>query len=224
MPTLPDLPQTESAIVALTNAFRKQHALSELKPNAALTAAARAFAAYLGKTGKFAHEADGREPQQRAEAQGYHSCLIAENLALNLDSRGFVATKLAQDVIEGWKASPGHRANLLQKGVTEIGVGVVQAPNRHPKFVSVQVFARPSSLQVSFVIENRSGREISYSLGEESETLPAHARVSHTSCEAGPLKIDKAEPGSQRLEPHDGDFFLVAASRGGALKVERSRR
>src|SRR5262245_66507113 len=89
MPVLPDLPQTEIAIVALTNAFRKQHQLGELKPNVALTAAARAFAAYLGRTGKFAHEADGREPHQRAEAQGYRYCLVAENLAFNLDSRGF---------------------------------------------------------------------------------------------------------------------------------------
>ena len=57
MATLPDLPQTEIAIVEMTNAFRKESRLGEVKPNAALTAAARAFAEYLAKTGKFAHEA-----------------------------------------------------------------------------------------------------------------------------------------------------------------------
>src|SRR6185436_2512078 len=115
---LPDLPQTEIAIVEMTNAFRKENRLGALKPNAALAAAARAFAEYLAKTGKFAHEADGREPAQRAEAQGYRYCFVAENLALNLDSRGFETTKLARDVVEGWKASPGHRANLLAPQVT----------------------------------------------------------------------------------------------------------
>ena len=56
MATLPDLPQTEIAIVEMTNALRKQSKLGEVKPNAALTAAARAFAGYLAKTGKFGHD------------------------------------------------------------------------------------------------------------------------------------------------------------------------
>jgi len=224
MPVLPDLPQTELAIVAMTNAFRKEHKLAQLKPNAALIAAARAFAEYLGKTGKFAHEADGREPQQRAEAQGYRYCLVAENLALNLDSRGFETAKLARDVVEGWKTSPGHRANLLAKGATEIGVGVARAADKQAKFISVQLFGRPESLQVSFVIENASGVSIHYTLGDEEETLPPHASVSHTSCEVGPLSIDKAPAAALRLEPRDGDRFVVSQGAGGALKVERGRR
>ena len=144
MVTLPDLPQTEIAIVEMTNAFRKDNKLAALKPNAALTAAARAFADYLGKSGKFGHEADGRHPAQRAEAQGYRHCTVTENLALHLDSRGFETKQLAHDAIEGWKASPGHRANMLRPHATEIGVGVVRAPDRHPKFISVQLFGRRS--------------------------------------------------------------------------------
>src|SRR5262245_21032002 len=115
------------AIVEMTNAFRKENKLSDVKPNAALTAAARAFAEYLARTGKFAHEADGREPAQRATAQCYRYCLVAENLALNLDSRGFQTRQLAGHVLNGWKESPGHRANLLQAAATEIGVAVVRA-------------------------------------------------------------------------------------------------
>ena len=143
MATLPDLPQTEIAIVEMTNAFRKESRLGEVKPNAALTAAARAFAEYLAKTGKFAHEADGRQPAQRAEAAGYRYCLVAENLAMNLDSRGFETRALARAAVEGWKNSPGHRANMLQPTVTEIGVAVARAPDKDPKFISVQLFGRP---------------------------------------------------------------------------------
>ena len=66
---------------------------------------AAGFAHYLAKTGKFAHEADGREPSDRAAEQGYRYCLLAENLALNLDSRGFESRKLAGDVLKGWKES-----------------------------------------------------------------------------------------------------------------------
>ena len=70
MVTLPDLPQTEIAIVEMTNAFRKDNKLAALKPNAALAAAARAFADYLGKSGKFAHEADGRQPAAARRGAG----------------------------------------------------------------------------------------------------------------------------------------------------------
>jgi len=224
MPVLPDLPHTELAIVEMTNAFRKEHKLAALKPNAALTAAARAFADYLGRTGKFAHEADGREPHQRAEAHGYRYCLVAENLAFNLDSGGFATSKLARDVVEGWKNSAGHRVNLLEASATEIGVGVVRARDRHPKFISVQLFGRPESLKVSFAIENRTGVAITYTLGDDSETLPARATVSHTSCTAGALKIDKAGAAAPALEPRDGDTFVLTQGTGGSIKVERGRK
>ena len=107
MATLPDLPQTELAILEMTNAFRRENRLGELKQNPALTAAARAFGAYLARTGLFAHEADGRQPAQRAEAAGYRYCLIAENLAMNLDSRGFETKGLAREAVEGWRSLQG---------------------------------------------------------------------------------------------------------------------
>jgi hypothetical protein len=222
MPVLPDLPQTEIAIVEMTNAYRREHNLGALKPNAALSAAARAFAEYLGKTGKFAHEADGREPHERAEAKGYRQCFIAENLAFNLDSRGFATAKLARDVVEGWKTSSGHRANMLEKSATDIGVGVVRAPDRQPKFISVQLFGRPEALKVNFAIENRTTQEVHYRLGEETQSVPARASVSHTSCGAGPLVIERAQPAAG-LEPRNGDRFVLSQGPGGSIKVERGR-
>jgi hypothetical protein len=222
MPVLPDLPQTEIAIIEGTNAFRKEHNLGALKPNAALTAAARAFAAYLGKTGKFAHEADGREPHERAEAQGYRHCLIAENLAFNLDSRGFESAQLARDVVEGWKRSPPHRANLLEKSATEIGVGVARATDRQPKFIAVEVLGRPASLQVNFSIDNRTGAAVQYRFGEESDWVPARASVSHESCAAGPLVIEKAAPAAGGAPPN-GETFVLSPGPAGSIKVERGR-
>src|SRR5689334_5477013 len=179
---LPDLPQTEIAIVEMTNAFRKENKLSELKPNAALTAAARAFAQYLAKTGKFAHDADGRHPQDRTAEQGYKHCLVAENLSSNLDSRGFESSKLAADAVEGWKGSPGHRANMLLPDATEIGVAVAQAPDRYPKFISVQLLARPDALKVTFKIDNRAGATVRYHLGKDNEEVEPHTVVTYTRC------------------------------------------
>jgi hypothetical protein len=217
---LPDLPQTEIAIVEMTNAFRTENRLGTLKPNAALKAAARAFAAYLARTGTFAHAADGREPQVRAEAQGYRSCLVAENLALNLDSRGFESRQLAREAVEGWKASPGHRANMLQAGVTEIGVGVVRAPDRNPKFISVQLLGRPESLRIKFSVVNKSGSAVRYRLGEDAHTLPARTIVTHTLCDRRPLTFEQAGTGA-RFELRDGDRFTARTGAAGSVEVMR---
>lgn len=223
MATLPDLPQTETAIVEMTNAFRRESRLGEVKPNAALTVAARAFAAYLARTGRFAHEADGRAPAQRAEASGYRYCLVAENLALHLDSRGFESRALAHAAVDGWKKSPGHRANMLLPGVTEIGVAVARAPDKDPKFISVQLFGRPESLKVEFRIENLAGAQVSYSLGEETQELPARATVTHTSCDPDQLTFEKAGA-ARRFMPRNGDHFVVRSGAGGAIAVSVERK
>jgi hypothetical protein len=224
MATLPDLPQTEIAIVEMTNAFRRESKRGEVKPNAALTAAARAFAEYQARTGTFAHEADGRLPAQRALASGYRYCLVAENLAMNLDSRGFEARALAREAVEGWKNSPGHRDNMLQPTVTEIGVAVARAPDRDPKFISVQLFGRPESLKIEFRIENRAGGVVRYALGEETHTLPARAIVTHTSCDPEQLTFEKAGAAAQRLAPRNGDRFVVRSGTGAAIAVDIERK
>jgi hypothetical protein len=220
----PDVPQTEAAIIEMTNAFRREHALGTLTPNAALTAAARAFAAYLAKTGRFAHEADGRAPHERAEAQGYHYCFVAENLALHLDSRGFETRQLAREVVDGWKTSPGHRANMLEKSVTEIGVGIARAPARNPKFISVQLVGRPQSLMITFTIENRTAMAVEYALGEERNTLPARATVTQESCDIGALTFERAGSVPLRWQPQTGDRFVVVPGTAGSLRIERAGR
>lgn len=223
MATLPDLPQTEIAIVEMTNAFRRENNLAALAPNATLAMAARAFADYLRRSGKFTHEADGRHPWDRAEAQGYRSCLVAENLALNLDSVGFETLQLARDAVEGWKNSPGHRANMLLPNATEIGVAVVRAPDTHPKFISVQLFGRPEALKVEFSIVNRTGTPIRYQLGEEKATLPARGIVTHARCDPDKLTFETGRSDAETYEPRTGDNFIVH-SEGGRTVIEVERR
>ena len=220
----PDLPQTEIAIVEITNAFRKENALNALRPNATLTATARAFAQYLAKTDKFAHEADGRHPHERAVAQGYKYCFIAENLSLNMDSRGFSSLALAIQAMDGWKNSPGHRANLLHGHVTETGVAVVRVPYEHPKFVSVQLFGLPEEARVKFKIENKAGVAIQYALGETKHTLPANTIVTHATCEPEPLSFGVKTPHLRHAAPSDGETYVVRAAGAGQIAVDVTRR
>lgn len=143
MTTLPDLPKAEIAIVQMTNAFRREHKLGSLSTNRQLTAAARAYAAYLARTGNLSHSADGRSMDDRVRAQGYRFCWLAENLSFRRDAKGYATGALANTVITGWKNSSDHRANLISPNVTEIGVGVARAPGASPTYYSVQLMGRP---------------------------------------------------------------------------------
>jgi hypothetical protein len=228
MPDLPDLPQTEMAIVALTNAFRQESKLGAVAPNKELAAAARWFAEYLARTDKFAHEADGREPHQRAATHGYKYCMVAENLARNLDSRGYTAQRLAAEVVEGWKNSPPHRKNLVEADATEIGVSVVRASGRHPKFVSVQMFGRPEAAKIVFSITNTAQVPVSYTLGKESQVLEPRTIVTHEYCASGRISFDRAGnwlTGSSigvSFEPQNGVSFTLLQTAGNRVIVEAS--
>ena len=224
----PDLPAVELAIVQKTNDFRRANQLDGLRRNARLDKAARGFARYLARTGKFSHTADGRSHSARIKAAGYKYCITAENLALNGDSRGFRSNQLAQDAVTGWKKSPGHRKNLLRKHVTEIGVGVAKAPNEH-RYLSVQLFGRPAALKYSFRIENRSRSTMRYTFDGRSNEIPVRVIATHTACQPALLTFHQASlpgkklPTQQKFETRDGDVFVLKASSNGIRVTHRPK-
>jgi hypothetical protein len=228
---LPDTPTVEATIVDLTNAYRARQKLSALSPNATLTKAARAYAAYLAKSGQFSHTADGREAGDRVAAAGYTWCQVGENLALHIDSRGFESKALAEKSVTGWINSPGHRANMVAPYVTEIGVGVASAPGKDPKFISVQLFARPKSLQYEFQVSNTSQAAVSYSFGGETHEVKPHFAVTHTACAPSEISFDSYGGDAKlamRYQASDGLLYTLKpdAARGVRIDVtplERTR-
>jgi Cysteine-rich secretory protein family len=220
----PDIAKTELAIIELTNEFRSQQRLAPVKPNPALTAAARAFAKFLAASDMFSHTADGRQPADRVKAAGYRYCRTAENLALNLDSRGFEAAQLARDAVEGWKHSPGHRKNLEAPHVTEIGVGIAKSKTEE-KYLSVQLFGRPASLQYTFKIMNEAGVAVSYSHNGKTQTVGPRIIVTHTACDPGEISFERAstQPARNlgvRFPTRNGDTFTLIAAPGSGVRVE----
>ena len=107
--------------VAMISAFRRQNGLGPVTLNAQLSAIAARHAALMAKRDNLSHKLFG-EPgfMQRMEAGGYDADVAAENVGTgyhNLDQ-----------AITGWKNSPGHRRNLLNPDVTEIGIAVAYTP------------------------------------------------------------------------------------------------
>lgn len=222
---LPDIPTAETLVIELTNKVREREKLASVRPDKALTAAARAYASYLAKTGAFSHTADGKQPAARAQASGYQLCQIAENLAVSENSDGFAAKELATQTLEGWLNSPGHRANLLARNVTDIGVAVARVGARYPKYVVVQMVGRPQALAAEFQVSNATKDVVTYALSGASHTLQPGTGIKHTVCE--PKTIEFRLAGSTKLSgtyaAENGKVYTVSA-KSGLVQVEVKAR
>jgi uncharacterized protein YkwD len=117
--------EVERAVVTLVNLERAALGLAPLAGNALLGGAAKThannMAARSNSVGEaaMAHTLLGTitpTPTTRMDRAGYGGWRAwGENVAY-----GFAT---AQEVVAGWMGSPGHRANILNPGFTEIGVG-----------------------------------------------------------------------------------------------------
>lgn len=94
----------------------------------------------------------------------YPSYFIGENIAEGQPS--------AEDVMTAWMNSTGHRANILRKSYTELGVGLVYDENSDYKYYWVQLFGNPlisakdSDAGVTFMY-NYEGTEMTLEIGSK---------------------------------------------------------
>ncbi len=103
-------------VVAATNAERARRGLLALTVDARLTAAAQGHSDDMVRRAFFGHgDPDGMQVWDRAVARGYRYRRVAENIA--------AGQRTPVEVVAGWMDSPGHRANILDRDVTQIGVG-----------------------------------------------------------------------------------------------------
>ena len=106
----------ENEVLRLTNEFRKKNGLKALVLDTNLDETADKHSKDMAKRDYFSHTGkDGSKPWDRAKREGYESGTVGENIAAGYSS--------AKAVVDGWIASPGHRANMLNANYNEIGIG-----------------------------------------------------------------------------------------------------
>jgi uncharacterized protein YkwD len=138
-----------TAIVDATNAYRQEKGLPPLGQSAGASRVAQAYAAFLARTKRTGHRADGRSPPGRLRAAGVKYCKFrGENWhhSWTRPKRASVDAAVAK-AMRFWKTSPGHE-RTLRSGSTEIGVGV--AGWRHGNqwyYVEVQLFIDTSCFE-----------------------------------------------------------------------------
>lgn len=211
-----DVDEAAQRVIEETNAFRAANGLDIVAPNPKLRDASHEFARYMPENGRYGHDADGRNPTQRAQAQGYDPCIVSENIAFLYRSAGYDAATLAHNMVDRWKSSPGHRKNMLEPAVTQIGVGIAQ--DRDGRYFGVQMFGRPKSAAIRFTVENDAGRTIAYRIGKQRYSLDARVARTHTVCRRVTIAIDAERPFAEPAR--DGAQYRVI-ERSGSLAVTR---
>jgi uncharacterized protein YkwD len=105
--------------------------------NGALGEAALAHSLDMARQRYFSHQGkDGRVVGDRALQAGYRWRRIAENIAAGPES--------AEEVVTGWLSSPGHCANIMSGGLTEMGAAyAINTARATPRVYWTQVFGTP---------------------------------------------------------------------------------
>lgn len=130
-PEIPEEPETpsepdvdignqsyEKQVLTLVNQERAKQGLSALSWSDELANVARAHSKDMATRNFFSHtNPDGKSPFDRIKAAGISYRTAGENIA--------AGQRTPQEVVNAWMNSEGHRANILNKNYTKLGVGYV---------------------------------------------------------------------------------------------------
>jgi uncharacterized protein YkwD len=119
----------------LINQTREQYGLEPLDRHAQLNEVAEAHCIDMDRNGFVGHQSPQTgKTVDRVKRAGIESSIVLENIG-----RGYSA----QEVHSGLMQSPAHRANVLSRDVTHVGLGVViQADSGKSAFLATELFIR----------------------------------------------------------------------------------
>ncbi|MCA2217985.1 glycosyl hydrolase [Jidongwangia harbinensis] len=135
----------ENRMIELINVERAKAGCRPIARNEALTAAARGHSRLMAERNELTHQFPG-EPNfgDRFTAAGYVWSAAAENATSGIFATPEIAMYGRHDAgydLIGFMESPGHRANIVNCGLREVGVGVARDADGGPWWT--QDFANP---------------------------------------------------------------------------------
>jgi uncharacterized protein YkwD len=130
----------DSELLSLTNAQRQNDGKPPLRFSSRLAQAAQAYAEDYSRHPNLPPHtgSDGSSVGDRVNWVGYTFSWVGENAYTEAPNSS------PASAIRWWMSSPGHRANILQSGFTEVGFGYAYDPSTRIHSY-IQVFGTPSN-------------------------------------------------------------------------------
>ena len=123
------------AAASMISGYRRNNGLATISVDPVLTRLAEQQARVMARRDKLDHNAGGPFAQ-RMKASGYVYKAGAENIGAGYHTLA--------EAFSGWRDSPPHRANMLLKGVTHMGIAAVYDPNTKYKVFWALIVAAPA--------------------------------------------------------------------------------
>jgi uncharacterized protein YkwD len=127
-------PQESVAAAQEVSRFRQENGLGAVVSDAQLVAAARIQADAMARAGVMSHDIGGSFASRIRKA-GIQAGSAAENVAM-----GQVSLK---EAMESWKASSGHRSNMLARSATRIGLARANGAGGRPFWALILASPEP---------------------------------------------------------------------------------
>ncbi|HEX5213723.1 MAG TPA: CAP domain-containing protein [Pseudolabrys sp.] len=123
-----------AAAASMISGYRTNNGLDAVTLDPELNRLAEAQAAVMAKRDKLDHAA-GKPFVVRLKASGYDAKLAAENIGAGYHTLA--------EAFSGWRDSPPHRANMLLKGATRMGIAAIYTPTSKYKVYWALILATP---------------------------------------------------------------------------------
>ena len=174
--------------LSAVNADRQKHGRPALKLTGPLNEAAQRHAEDMARRNYYSHTSpEGKTVQDRfIAAGGSRWKLVEENIARCAGCRPPITSDRIDKLETGWMNSPGHRENILRKGLEGFGYGIVLT--KDDGLYAVQTFSGPGTPNGGDEAQGSKPLDQADVPKRAAEIISA-ARKEH---DAGPVAADKA--------------------------------
>jgi uncharacterized protein YkwD len=130
----PDVTLDAQAAAAMISGYRRNNGLGGVALDPHLMRMAEAQARAMAARNKLDHDVGGRF-HERIRRSGYDAKVAVENIGAGYHTLA--------EAFSGWRDSPPHRANMLHRGVTKMGIAAAYAPGSKYKVFWALILAAP---------------------------------------------------------------------------------
>ena len=123
-----------AAAASMISGYRKNNGLGAVTVDPALMKLAAEQANAMASRDRLDHDV-GRGFSQRIAGSGYDAKAAYENIGAGYHTLA--------EAFSGWRGSPGHRANMLQRNVNQIGIAAAYSPRSKYKVFWALILASP---------------------------------------------------------------------------------